>query len=82
MTTIQHFKTLSLEVRFKLEVLSVLYNTCNILNVSSGVTSPNPISQRELTLVSQVRGNRGVETFEEVFGSFGRGGDTIFHSFL
>ena len=41
-----------------------------------------PISQSELTLVSHVRGNRGVETFEEVFDSFGRGGETVFHSFL
>ena len=32
--------------------------------------------------MSHVRGNRGVETFEGVFDSFGRGGETVFHSFL
>ena len=26
--------------------------------------------------------NGGAETFEEVFGSFGGGGKTVFHSFL
>ena len=35
-----------------------------------------------MTPVSHLRGNRGVDTLGEVIGSFGRGGETVFHSFL
>ena len=57
-----------LGVRFKLEVLSLLYNTeCKLRGCKA-----YPVSQHELTPASQERGNRGAETFKEVFGEVAR----------